>query len=115
MTITTTNKTIYAGENTSQAFIITDSLNAVRNIQYGVFTWTLFHPLKGDVIIKDNALLGGLVMGTPVLGQIAVTLTAAETEVLAPLTYKYQLKMVLSGTTTIEAEGNFIVKPSRMP
>ena len=108
MTLTTFNKSFYAGEDITLPFGITNVNGAAKNINSATFRWVLYNSNTGIVVPKVSPT--GFVFGDKTLGQVAVTLSSANTLNLTPDQYRHELVMTLAGKYSVEVVGELNIK-----
>ena len=96
--------TIYQGDDVSIPFVITDSTGIPKNITGATFRWVLRASSSTALTITS------VTFGDQTKGQVAVSLSDAQTLTLNAITYNYILEMVLTSTHSVEATGTIHVK-----
>lgn len=108
MTLTTFNKSFYAGEDQTFPFSITNATGLARNITAATFGWILYNIDTGIAVSKSSPT--GFVFGDKTLGQVAVTLLSTDTLNLTPDQYRHELVMTIATKYSVEVIGELNIK-----
>lgn len=106
MAVYTTNLIIYTGTDFTQTFILGDNFGSLNLTGYSVVMKMKKH---GDSVSSTNITT---LITNAAIGRIKVSLVPAQTSILKPGRYYYDLVLIKDGTNTRVIEGDVIVKKS---
>ena len=106
MAVYTTNLIIYTGTDFMQTFILGDNFGSLNLTGYTVIMKMKKHD---DSVSSTNITT---LITNAVIGRIKVSLVPAQTSILKPGRYYYDLVLIKDETNTRVIEGDIIVKKS---
>ena len=99
---------IMRGDNRNPVFDVYDDTGASVVITGATITFQV-RPAVGGASTFSRSVGSGITIDGTVTNRFTVAIIPSNTSTLDPGTYKYGVEMVLSGSTTTVAHGNFYV------